>query len=116
MRRYLACFLVLAFALAVTGCNGDETPATDQGPAKEASLTDGSGASDGFLPWPDGPVRLDTTPATCTPGAEGMCNDNKHFYCKEGVCTPCPTNYVDCDRQGECECFGACKGTQCAVK
>jgi len=118
MRRLLA--LVLFTTLA--GCNGDDTPATDQGPGREMSLVDGqSGDSrrgDVVLLWPDGPVRLDTAPTACTSGAAGMCDDNKNFYCKSGVCTACPASYVDCNRQeGDgCECFGACKGTQCAVK
>jgi len=85
---------------------GMDHVATNDAPAD--GLTDGN-----ILPWPDGPVYKDTQPLSCTPEQAGMCNDDKTKYCKSGVCTWCPANYVDCDRKDDCECIGACNGTKC---
>ena len=75
----------------------------------ESSITDGE-----VLPWPDAAPQPDLGNVSCTPGEPGMCDDNKNFHCLDGKCTPCPPNYVDCDRRGDCECVGACNGTRCA--
>lgn len=105
MKRYL-CLLIVPMILSLGVACGD-----DDGPDQEAGVTDGtSSTSDGALPWPDQSV---TTPGKCTPGESGMCDDNKNFYCSGGECTQCPANYVDCDRQGDCECYAACDGDQC---
>lgn len=124
------------FTLILAGCSDDdEKSATDGGTttadgavadgaaADDATTADGAAATDGAtadapetdgsLPWPDTTVNQDTSPGACTPEEPGMCGDNKNFYCKEGVCTPCPANYVDCDRKEDCECFAACDGDKC---
>ena len=42
-----------------------------------------------------------------------MCDGFKTQFCDNGTCTPCPANMVDCDRVGDCECYGACDGANC---
>ena len=106
--RHLCAMLSLFVLFAVVGCSDDN------GPPGEAGVADMPQASgEGVLPWPDMAVKKDSTPSKCTAGAAGMCGDNKRLYCLSGVCTDCPPNYVDCDRQGDCECLGACSGTKC---
>jgi len=105
--RYLTCVLLLLLVLGAAACSDDG------GPPGEGGVSDGPLVSEGSLPWPDMAVKKDSKPSNCTPGAAGMCGDNKRLYCSNGVCTDCPPNYVDCDRTGDCECLGACSGTKC---
>lgn len=105
--RYRCC-LTLVLLLSFAACSDDNGPAGDGGVVDQPQAS-----GEGVLPWPDQAVKKDSTPSTCTPGAAGMCGDNKRLYCLNGVCTDCPPNYVDCDRQGDCECLGACNGTKC---
>lgn len=108
MTRYLA--LLLAALLAFTAACSD-----DNGPTPDGK-TGGDGPAvvgEGTLPWPDQAVLHDSTFWKCTPGETNMCDGYKTQYCNNGTCALCPTDYYDCDRQGDCECFGACKGTNC---
>lgn len=113
MRRMIAVMLLAAGL--VLGCSDDDGPGGD-GPRGE-----GQPPVDSFvpteqgtqLPWPDSQVIKDSSSWKCTPGQTNMCDGYKTQYCDNGTCTPCPANKVDCDRQGDCECFGACDGTKC---
>jgi hypothetical protein len=108
MKRYLALLLAALLALA-TACSDD-----DNGPKPDGKTTDGPPVvGEGVMPWPDQTVLEDSTLWKCTPGEANMCNGYKTQYCDNGTCAHCPTDYYDCDRQGDCECYGACDGTKC---
>jgi hypothetical protein len=96
------------------GPSGDgKPPVADKGTTDAKAPGDNGTTGDVVLPWPDLMGGEDATAWKCTPEAAGMCDDNKFYHCKNGVCTLCPANYVDCDRKDDCECFGACQGTKC---
>jgi hypothetical protein len=110
----LSVLLSFLFVAMLAGCSDDSNPPPGDGPRTDAPPSDmwiGDGHT--VLDWAGAEGRQDSTPFSCTPGETGMCDDDKNLHCVEGVCTPCPTNYVDCDRQGDCECVGACDGTKC---
>jgi hypothetical protein len=111
MRYLCTCLLLLSLVVGAAACSDDSGPPREGG-VIDLPLT----GSEGALPWPDQAVKKDTTPSKCSAGAAGMCGDNKRLYCLSGVCTDCPPNYVDCDRQGDCECVGACNGNKCVTK
>lgn len=107
IRWWLPLCLAALFAASFS-CSDDE------GPKTEAGVQDGPATlGDGAQPWPDLPPMLDTTAKSCTPGEAEMCSGFKTQFCDNGTCAPCPANQVDCDRQGDCECFGACDGDKC---
>jgi len=111
--------VAIALSLCVGACSDDEvdtdgsvtdgiadhTAGDGPGPTPDGPLSDA-------LPWPDAPTP-DSTPWSCTPKAEGMCDDNKRQFCDNGTCASCPVGYTDCNREGDCECHGACNGKQC---
>jgi hypothetical protein len=126
--RNLSLVLLALLAVALpSGCSDDDNgpdqgivtdgpkPIVDKGVATDTVGTDTGGPlpDTGVLPWPDSLVRLDAKPTPCTPEQPGMCFNNYTMHCKNGVCTPCPEYYTDCDRKGDCECLGACDGNKC---
>jgi hypothetical protein len=118
--RWQTVFFLILFVVP-TGCSDDSNgPASDGKPTGDKGAVDkgspvdnGVPTGDVVLPWPDMMGGKDATAWKCTPGAAGMCDDNKFYHCKNGTCTLCPANYVDCDRKDDCECLGACKGDKC---
>jgi hypothetical protein len=127
MRNLPVILLVLLAAAGLSGCSDDDNgpdqgivtdgpkPAVDKGVASDSPTpgVDTTPLEGGVLPWPDSLVRLDAKPTPCTEEQPGMCFNNYTMHCKNGVCTPCPEYYTDCDRKGDCECLGACDGNKC---
>ena len=112
MNRWLA---VLVLPLVLSGCSDDTQPPADKGITLDVKK-----AGDGVAPAGDKGTAVfpearpgDQAIWKCTPGAANMCDDYKTQYCLNGVCTPCPADKTDCDRQGDCECAGVCDGTKC---
>jgi hypothetical protein len=92
--------------LVLTGCSDDGDPAGD------GALRDSNGGFDALL-WPDAPVKLDAKPWACTGTSTTECGGKKTMFCEGGFCKPCPVYYYNCDKQGVCECAGACDGAKC---
>ncbi len=128
-RAVVLSFLLIStvvFGVLGIACSDDPEPGSqdlgdvsnvDRGPRDlPTSNSENTLSSDTILPWPDQLVKYDTAQWPCVPEAEGMCDGDKNLFCQSGLCTQCPADYKDCNRTGDCECFGGCKDDKCAVK
>jgi hypothetical protein len=107
-------WLLALLALGLSACS-DDTTAGDKGPGTaDRRIIDYNMKAEIPPLIPDqSTLKADAAGWACTPGAANMCNGFKTQYCNNGVCTTCPTDSVDCDRKGDCECKGLCQGTTC---